>query len=105
LTNRWPDIGHRIQKPCRAYDLFHRNTFGVSSFIISRRSRNAYSLIGQRLKLWKIQASIVQCSRQAESVFYKRNFSRAVTTIHGPQLWQSHMAFVDHEHISFWEVI
>ena len=86
----------RIQKSCRADDLFRPKQF-VISLIIRWSCRYKHHLIDLALELPEIQGPVVQGGRQTEPIFHQCGLAGSVARIHPPHLRQRNMRLVDND--------
>ena len=81
------DLNLWIQEPCWTDDLFNDHTFCLCQFKVGRSGTDVDHLIHLLLELLKAQGTIVEGSRQTETVFHKIALPASVTTIHRTDLW------------------
>ena len=99
-----PDLHRRIGQARRAHDLFddlRRNTFLVGGG--SRRYIDG--LRRQVLEFIKSQRPIVQRRGQSEAVFDQRLLAGPITFVHGAELRNRLVAFIDHHQRILGQVI
>ena len=96
LALDWPYLNLRVKKSRRTQQLFRTKQLMIR-LIIARRCRNKHHLIDTLLKFFKIQRTVIQRRRQAETIFYQRPLSRLVTGIHTTHLRQRDMGLVHND--------
>ena len=57
------------------------------------------------LKLFKIQRSVILRGRQTESIIHQSRFSRLVSGIHAPDLWNRNVGLIHNNQIIIREII
>lgn len=88
------DFDFGVEKSRRPYDLFGNQIRSVK-LILRRRCGHAHELTYARVELLETKRSVVVGGRKSESVFHKIVFPCSVAVVHGANLRNGHMAFVD----------
>src|SRR5215471_17746442 len=92
-----PNLNLGIDKTGRANHLFGEPAAGTRHFVRTWRGRNVDDLIQAVLELFKIERTIIEGARHAETVVDERLFARTVAVIHGADLRNGLVRFVDEE--------
>ena len=90
-----PDLDGRVQEAGRAHNLFHHQAFGLGQFVVCRGGAHIHRLAGYGLKFFKGEGAVVAGGREAEAVFHQRLLAGMVPAVHGPDLGERDVAFVD----------
>ena len=96
---------NRIQQPGRTNHLINHLIARFLQLVVARRGRHVDSLRRQRLKLFKLHRTVIQCRRQTEPVLHQRLFTRAVTAVHPAYLRNGDVGFVYHQQAVGREVV
>ena len=90
-------VDGRVQKAGWTDDLLHDDALRLFQFIIGRGCRDVNDLVRDAVEFVGFQWAIVQCGGQPKPVFHQGSFSGAVTSKHGPDLWDCDVAFIHHQ--------
>ena len=74
-------------------------------FVIGRRSAHIHNLILQSFPFVERKRTVIHGARQTESVIDEVHLARSVAAIHGSNLRNGHVAFVDDHEVIFREII
>ena len=99
LVLAFADFNLRIQQSCRTDHLLNDHTFCLCQFEIGRGGTDVDYLINLFLELFKSQGTVVEGSRQTETIFHEITLTASVASIHRIDLWHRHMTLVDEEQI------
>ncbi len=95
---------NRVEQAGRTDDLFHHRR-AVLDLVRSRSRRDIDQLIGFLFELVELQRTVVERRRQTESVIDQHVLARLVAVVHGADLRQRHVGFVDHDQHVVREII
>ena len=99
------DLYGRIQQAGGPHDLFHHQAARLFQFIVGRGCAHINGLMRQALEFFKGERPVVRCGGQPESIFYEYALAGMVSAVHGPDLGQGHVAFVNEGNEVVWEII
>ena len=88
------DLYLGIEQSRRSYDLL-RHQIGSVKLILCRRCGHAHDLAYARVKFFKSERSVVVGGRKTESVFHKVVLPCPIAVVHGSDLRNGHVAFVN----------
>ena len=94
-----------VQQARGTNQLFHHNAFGFVQLIFRWRGADINDLVYHVVKFLKAQGSVVKRRRQTETILHQVLFPSPVAAIHGPDLWNAHVAFVNEEQVILWEKV
>ena len=94
----------RVHQPCGPQDLFG-HLAGPLHLPLARGGGNAEHLGDPGKELIKGQGPVVKGRGQAEAVFHQFRFSGQISTVHGPDLGDGHMAFIHNKQKVFGKIV
>ena len=90
------DIYHGIKQACRTDNLIDHNAFALHQLVLGRSGTDINYLLGQLLELFEFQRTIVECRFHAETILNQIGLSGSVASIHGMNLRDTHMTFINY---------
>ena len=87
----------RVHQPGRAHDQFDDLPFRFLTLVVARRRRHVDAAWRTQFPFLELQRPVVQRRRQPESELDQRLLARTVALVHGADLRNGHMRFVDHQ--------
>ena len=95
----------RIHKARGANHLLDHDSRRTRQLVRPRRRRNVEHLTGAVLELLEIQRAVIERRGHAEAVVHERLLARTVTVIHGVELRNGLVRFVDEQQIILRKII
>ena len=90
------DLYNRIEQTRRSDYLIDYNAFALHQLVLGRSGTDINHLLGQFLKLLKLQRTVIKCRFHAETILNQVGLSGTVASIHGMDLRHTHMAFINY---------
>ena len=94
-----------IEKSRRTDDLLHDDAFALRQLVVGRRGGDIDRLWRKCLKLFELQRTVVQGSRQAETILHEIRLASPIATVHRSNLRHTHVALVYHHEEILWKEV
>jgi len=100
-----PHLNLRVQQPGRPYKLLHHHSLGLAQLVIGRGGTHIDGLPHKGFKFFELQWPVVPGRRKSETIIHQIGLAGAVPTVHGMNLRNRHMAFINDGHKILGEVV